>query len=113
MSGAILAAVIGYALTVRIAGFGMDCMIKTLTGPECPGCGLSRAAASILRLDPAAAFSYNAIRPLYMAGGLWAGIFLSSDNVKKERIPLLPRPTWLSITALSTILFYGIIRNII
>lgn len=31
--------------------FGWNCPIKYLTGVPCPGCGLSRALAALLRLD--------------------------------------------------------------
>lgn len=38
---------------------GIGCPVKALTGVPCPGCGLSRAAVSLLRLDAAAAFRYH------------------------------------------------------
>ena len=31
--------------------FGWNCPVKYLTGVPCPGCGLSRALAALLRLD--------------------------------------------------------------
>lgn len=38
---------------------GVGCPIRTVTGVPCPGCGLSRALAAVLRLDFAAAFAQN------------------------------------------------------
>ena len=44
--------------------FRIPCPIKYLTGISCPGCGMSRACISALRLDFAAAFAYH---PLWIA----------------------------------------------
>ena len=46
-------AALAYA-TAGLMGFG--CPVQRLTGVPCPGCGLSRAAASVLRGDLAGAF---------------------------------------------------------
>lgn len=35
------------------------CLIRNLTGHECPGCGMTRALASLCYLDFAGAWSYN------------------------------------------------------
>ena len=43
---------------------GITCPIKHLTGISCPGCGMTRACLSALRLDLAAAFAYH---PLWIA----------------------------------------------
>lgn len=47
------------AAYVSALKFGMGCPVKSLTGIPCPGCGLSRAAVSLLRLDLTAAFRYH------------------------------------------------------
>ena len=38
---------------------GITCPIKYITGISCPGCGMTRAWLSVLRLDIAAAFGYH------------------------------------------------------
>lgn len=38
---------------------GTGCPVKSLIGIPCPGCGLSRAAVSLLRFDLTAAFRYH------------------------------------------------------
>lgn len=43
---------------------GITCPIKFSTGVSCPGCGMTRACLSALRLDFAAAFEYH---PLWVA----------------------------------------------
>lgn len=52
---------------------GIGCPIKFITGISCPGCGMSRAALSLLRLDFAAAFYYHPFFPLVF---IMAGIFI-------------------------------------
>lgn len=42
----------------------IPCPIKLVTGISCPGCGMTRAYVSLLRLDPRAAFSYHPLWPL-------------------------------------------------
>jgi hypothetical protein len=51
----------GLALTVLYdtAGLGLPCPFQTLTGWECPLCGTTRLAASLLHGDLAAAFGHN------------------------------------------------------
>lgn len=39
--------------------FGLPCLFRSLTGIICPGCGMSRAVLSALRLDFSQAFYYH------------------------------------------------------
>nr|WP_308506235.1 DUF2752 domain-containing protein [uncultured Agathobaculum sp.] len=47
----------GAYLSASILGWG--CPLQHFTGVPCPGCGMSRAAFALLRLDFASAFRYN------------------------------------------------------
>lgn len=60
---ALLAVFLVVPLFFYIAGIG--CPIKFLTGVSCPGCGMTRAWASVLALDFAHAFVYH---PLFLLG---------------------------------------------
>ena len=40
-------------------GFGITCPIRYIWGVSCPGCGMTRACLSALRLDFSAAFVYH------------------------------------------------------
>ena len=42
---------------------GITCPIKFITGVSCPGCGMSRAWLSLLRLDFSAAYNFH---PLFL-----------------------------------------------
>ncbi len=39
--------------------WNLPCIIKSLTGVSCPGCGMTQAFVAAIRLDFAAAFSYH------------------------------------------------------
>ena len=55
---AVLAALFaGAYLSASILGWG--CPVQHFTGVPCPGCGMSRAAFALLRLDFSAAFRYH------------------------------------------------------
>ena len=111
--GAIAAVLLAYAIIVHFTGYGIPCIFKRRLGLECSACGLSRAAASLIALDFAAAFSYNAIWPLYLAYGLWVAISASYKYVKRGEELSLPRPMWLNFVILGVMLAYGVVRNFI
>lgn len=46
------------------------CPFALVTGTACPGCGLTRAAGSLVRADLGAALAFH---PLVIAVALWAG----------------------------------------
>ncbi len=55
----ITVAVLVFALVMYI--FKVPCIILSLTGVRCLGCGMTRALISVLRLDFKAAFSYHSM----------------------------------------------------
>ena len=44
-----------------MTGFGIPCMFNRFTGYLCPGCGTSRMALAMLRLDFSSAFRFNPV----------------------------------------------------
>ena len=55
-----LAFLLFYLLVVFVMNrLGVTCLFKYLTGIDCPGCGLTRAALSLLKGDVRAAAGYN------------------------------------------------------
>ncbi len=113
VAGGGLLLLLGYALFVNCFGFGLPCLYKQTTGFECAGCGLSRAAAALIRLDLKTAFAYNAVWPLYLGYILWAVPSTVIPYVKEGRPVSLPKPVWLNWVILGVILAYGVIRNFI
>jgi len=92
------------------------CLFHTLTGLECPGCGMTRAFHAISHGDFAAAINYNIFAPVVY---LCFMTILLSDIAyltMGRRIPLrIPeKVTQVSAySALFLVISYGILRNII
>jgi hypothetical protein len=55
----ILAIGIAYLIWVLITDIRIPCPVFSLTGLECPGCGITRMIAALSRLDFGAAYGYN------------------------------------------------------
>ena len=47
------------AIAIAMYLLKIPCLFKVVLGIECPGCGITRAYLSVLRLDFEAAFMYN------------------------------------------------------
>lgn len=50
-----------YYLIISIVGTGIPCLYYTFSGFYCPGCGVTRMAVSLLRLDFEMAFYYHPV----------------------------------------------------
>ena len=109
---AAVAALLGYVLVFSSTGLGFPCVLYELTGLQCGGCGLTRAAASLLHRDFAAAFSYHALWPVFAAYFLWVGISNAVVYVKRGELQLLPPRWWVHAVTLAAVLGYGILRNL-
>ena len=59
--GAILGAGVLYAFLILHTPFRIPCLFREVTGLQCPGCGTSRMALALMRLDIPAAFDYNPV----------------------------------------------------
>lgn len=63
------------------------CMLRTLTGYDCPGCGMQRAAHAVLNGDINAAWHYNPFLFLILP----VGIIYSVIELSGNRFPRLRR----------------------
>ena len=106
-----VAAVGAYALFYNIVGFGIPCMTYEITGYQCCGCGLTRAAGALVRLDFVGAFRHNAAWPLYIGYGIWAVVAMAVPYIKYGRSIDLPKPLWINFVCIGLILSYGVVRN--
>lgn len=68
--GAITLLSIILALYLAFFILGISCPIKYIFGVSCPGCGMTRATLSALRLDFAMAFYYHPLWPLVLPGAV-------------------------------------------
>lgn len=84
-------------LCVWLPFLAMPCMLRTVTGYFCPGCGGTRAALALLRLQLWRSFCYHPLVPYAAAVYLW---FMISHTVEKLsghrlRIGMKWNPVWL------------------
>ena len=108
----VLAAVVIYALLSR-AGIGFSCLFRQITGLLCPGCGNTRAALALLRLDLPAAFAYN---PLFLVEFFylaWIIFHCSRALLKGKPFHYKPPLPILDIGILILVLSWWVIRNCI
>lgn len=68
-----------YYLIIRIIGKGLPCMFNLLTGLYCPGCGTTRMAMALMRLDFVTAFHYQ---PVVLCSLLPLGICFGTQGVR-------------------------------
>lgn len=82
-------AVLGLLASIRPGGTGVTiCPFALFTGMACPGCGMTRAASSLIRGDLTAALGYHPLVPwiaLLSIGG-WAW-FLLRRSGRVEPLP--------------------------
>ncbi|WP_409346132.1 DUF2752 domain-containing protein [Paenibacillus sp. MBLB4367] len=83
---------------------GVPCLFHELSGFYCPGCGITRAATSLLRLDFHQAFHYN---PLLF---FLVPMYITYIIAKKRR---MPRTSNAIMTVMLTLtIAFGLFRNI-
>ncbi len=101
-----------------LGGFGYSyllprCLVKTLTGWSCPGCGLQRAVGALLHGDWRAAYAYNRFLFLlspYLAALL--AVWLAPWGKRKARCRrLLTHPVLLVLLFVATMLWM-VVRNL-
>ena len=112
LSVGIVAAVIVFYLLAR-AGIGIPCLFRSVTGLLCPGCGNSRAAVCLLRLDIAGAFLAN---PLFLPEFLYiAWIYLRCCKNYLSGGQFSYRPPWpaADMLLLGVVVLWWIVRNLL
>ena len=88
------------------------CLLHTLTGLQCPGCGGLRAAHQLLHGNVVAAFHYNPL--LVLLSPLLAAFVIAAVAREKTGRPvprLFKHPAWIWVLV-GLLVAYGIIRNL-
>ena len=75
----IIATLFVYGLLLKL--FDVNCPIKFFTGISCPGCGMTRAVISCLKLDFASAFAHH---PMVFSLPVLAVYFIRDGRVFKN-----------------------------
>lgn len=94
-------------------GIGIPCLFYQVTGLKCPGCGNSRAAMALLRLDFAAAFSYNYLFPLEFFYLFWVFFYCCRSVIKTGKLQYKPPFLWLDIGILAAVMIWWVVRNLL
>ncbi len=106
--------VVGVAIIYFLStkGFRLFCIFNEITGLLCPGCGNTRAALSILRLDFASAFSYNPLCFLEFFFIGWTIIISSINYIKGNGFNYKSPCKIFDLIIMIIVLVWGIVRNI-
>ncbi len=95
------------------SGLGIPCVIHSLTGLFCPGCGASRALASLLRLEFYQAFRWNPLMVLLLPFALFYLGWGSVSWVRLGRNTLDERiPSGLLWAFVAVVVLYFVLRNL-
>ena len=101
-----------YTLLTYFTNFGIPCLFYTITGLQCPGCGISRMFLALFQLDFAAAFHYNVavlcLLPLFILVGVRKIYLYIRYNRKKDLLSDIG--VWGMIVVL---ILFGVLRNIL
>lgn len=108
----ILAIGIAYYAIWRVTGIGIPCVFERVTGVYCPGCGISRMFAAMLRLDFKAAIGANVFVFCLLP---FAGAVAIFKAIRYIRSGVTSDPLWLNVIyviALIASIVFWILRNI-
>jgi hypothetical protein len=86
-----------------VTGIGIPCPFHELTGFYCPGCGFTRVALSLLKLDFYQAFRYN---PLVL---LILPLYITYTMANKKQMRRTSHV--IMIVMLTVTLTFGLLRN--
>ena len=110
-SGFILLGCIAYLAVVAKTGKGIPCLFYRFLGLKCPGCGMTRAAVSIVHGDLKAAAGYNIMSVTVMPALF---VYLVYRVIREEGFNNKDVEVWeyfFFILIFMVAFFYTILRN--
>lgn len=101
-----------YAYEIFLMPHMHPCILRTLTGLRCPGCGMTHAVFALCRGDLLTALRENAVIP---AAALFAVLWYAECwcTALGKRVTLLPRRAWFWWGILILWLAYAVLRNVV
>lgn len=100
-------------LILAINGLKIYCPFNLITGLNCAGCGNTRAAMALSRLDFKGMLKYNLFFPLEMLYILRVYFISSRNYIKGNRFSYNPSSNKIDIIFLILLIFWTIVRNVI
>lgn len=94
-------------------GIGIPCLFYQITGWQCPGCGNSRAALALLRLDLKAALGYNLLFPLEFGYIGWVVFHCCRNYLQGKGFSYKPKLIGIDIGVLAAVLGWWVVRNVL
>lgn len=107
------AAAVGVFYALAQLGIGIPCPFYSLTGLLCPGCGNSRAALALLRLDLPAALACNPMFPVQFSYLLFVYIRCCTAYLKGGDFTYRSSFPLLDAAVLALTVLWGILRNLL
>lgn len=96
---------------------GWQCPFLRAFGIPCPGCGLTRAIAYLIRGDFQASISFHAFAPIFLAGVVFAAICGLLPQEKREplvnALENIDRRTGITVIILIGLVLYWLVRLIL
>lgn len=116
LAWSIVAAATGFTLYVYFhnpfEGGVTLCMFHALTGLDCPGCGMTRAAWLLMHGHPIQSLAQNPfLFVIFIAA--YMGIAELSPYLIGRRLPQLHIPNWMLIVLCALLFVFTIARNVI
>ncbi len=112
----VIAAVILYLYSPLDSILFPRCIVKSLTGYECPGCGAQRAIHELLHLHVGAAFRFNPLLVIsipYLILGFALDNIIKHPSEKIRRLRNILYGRHAIVVILCIILIFTVVRNII
>lgn len=110
----VAAAAIGYiyAIFVKYTGLALPCVFHSITGLECPGCGITRMCVYLLHLDFKNAFYSNQM--LFILLPVLAYLFGSYmlSYIRNGCFSMSKKQTVLTYICIGFLLLFAVYRNI-
>ena len=101
-----------YYFIHRFTGFSIPCVFHSITGYQCPGCGVTRMLFSILHSHFEEAFHYNPLVFFYSPFIIAYYIYKNYLYIYQKKDQILNRiPNYCGVFVILLTLLFGILRN--
>lgn len=106
-----LAGCVAVGLSTDGASYLPGCPFRALTGLDCPGCGMTRAARQVLRGHPLAAADFNLLMVLCLPLVAYAYVAWLSTALGRP-LPLRQVGGRAAVVLLTVLVAFSVIRNL-